>query len=159
MLRNVLLPVEPTVFGFVKGIAPQGHQCPVFFLANFVHTYVHLFHDVKLVKNYFVSTKWQGFKHGQHLGLPHVHRNGINGTQLLRGAGLEKPIQARFFPIFRDEFHSAFVTVIDNRQVPMTFAESFFIHSQKPGRNRLLPQHAPVIGTIHRIPGLVSTDV
>jgi hypothetical protein len=41
----------------------------------------------------------------------------------------------------------------------VALAERFLIHPQEPGWNGFLPQHAPLDGTIHHMPGLIPGNV
>ena len=49
-------------------------------LADLVHPLVHLFHDMELVEDDFILAQWQPFKGGLDIGLPHVHRDCLDGS-------------------------------------------------------------------------------
>jgi len=80
VFRDVFLPIQPKVFCFAQGFASQGHQRPVLLLADLVHPLVHLLHDMELVEDDFILAQWQLFKDGLDIGLPHVHRDYLDGS-------------------------------------------------------------------------------
>ena len=134
---NILRGGDPKVLRALETVDVLGEQQPILVAPHDIRVCGHVLHDVEAVEDDLGGGQRNGFESGINVGLPHIHRDCLDPCELLRGAGLVECSQTRLFPAFRNELDGPAVHVVDDGQIPMTFAERLLIDADAGDGGRL----------------------
>lgn len=138
LVRKILFPVEPEVSRALEPVVFLPHEFAVLLLAQSVHRFAHVLHDVEPVMDDLSSRSGHMLERGLEVGLPHVHGHRLDARQLRLGELEVVSLKALGLTLISHVLHVAADKIANQAHVVVPFAECLLVHAQIPRGLRLL---------------------